>query len=71
MKRMTALLLAALMLLCLAACSNGKEEIKPNGPAQGRIKLDDDVVYRIGIVQLVQHDALDSATQGFMDALAE
>ncbi len=27
--------------------------------------------YRIGIIQLIQHDALDQATQGFMDALKE
>jgi len=28
-------------------------------------------VYSVGICQLVQHDALDAATQGFMDALTE
>ena len=71
MKKTIALLLAALMLLCLAACSNGKDAIQPNGPAQGRIQVDDGVVFRVGIVQLVQHEALDRATQGFMDALAE
>ena len=27
--------------------------------------------YTIGICQLVQHDALDAATQGFMDAVTE
>ena len=27
--------------------------------------------YKVGICQLVQHDALDAATQGFMDALTE
>ena len=31
----------------------------------------DDGTYNIGICQLVQHDALDAATQGFMDALTE
>ena len=31
----------------------------------------DDVVYNVGICQLVQHDALDAATQGFMDALTD
>ncbi|MCD8221921.1 MAG: ABC transporter substrate-binding protein [Clostridiales bacterium] len=30
-----------------------------------------DVTYRVGICQLVQHDALDAATQGFRDALTE
>ena len=27
--------------------------------------------FRVGICQLVTHDALDAATQGFMDALTE
>ncbi len=31
----------------------------------------DDGVYNIGICQLVQHEALDAATQGFKDALTE
>ncbi|MCC8127329.1 MAG: ABC transporter substrate-binding protein [Clostridiales bacterium] len=30
-----------------------------------------DVTYKVGICQLVQHDALDAATQGFRDALTE
>ena len=31
----------------------------------------DDTVYHVGICQLVQHEALDAATEGFMDALKE
>ena len=31
----------------------------------------DDAAYTVGICQLVQHEALDAATQGFMDALNE
>ncbi len=31
----------------------------------------DDVTYTVGICQLMQHEALDAATQGFMDALTE
>ena len=30
-----------------------------------------DKVYNIGICQLVQHDALDAATEGFHDALVD
>ena len=54
MKKLTALLLAALLSLSLAAC----------GAA-------DDAQYHIGIVQLVQHDALDAAADGFMDAVRD
>ena len=31
----------------------------------------EDATYSIGIIQLVQHPALDAATQGFRDALTE
>ncbi|MBQ8506272.1 MAG: ABC transporter substrate-binding protein [Clostridia bacterium] len=31
----------------------------------------EETTYNVGICQLVQHDALDAATQGFMDALTE
>jgi putative ABC transport system substrate-binding protein len=31
----------------------------------------DDTVYTVGICQLMQHDALDAATQGFQDALVD
>ncbi|MBQ8655212.1 MAG: ABC transporter substrate-binding protein [Clostridia bacterium] len=31
----------------------------------------EDKVYNVGVLQLVQHDALDSATQGFIDALTD
>jgi len=55
MKKVFAVILAALMLLSMTACG---------APA-------DDGKYHVGICQLVQHDALDAATQGFMDALKE
>ena len=53
MKRIVALLLGVLMIFGLTACGSAGDEAK----------------YNIGIVQLVQHEALDRATQGFMDAV--
>lgn len=50
MKKIVAILLAAMMLLCSAAAL---------GEAQ----------YKVGVIQLVTHEALDAATQGFIDAL--
>ena len=56
MKRVLALILTTLMLLGLCACGDSGA---------------DDGVYKVGIVQLMQHVALDQATQGFQDALKD
>ena len=58
MKKTISLILAALMLVSLAACG------APDAPAAAE-------KYTVGICQLVQHPALDAATQGFQDALTE
>ena len=60
MKKIIAIVCAALMLLSLAACQSA-----------GSSTDQDDGKYVVGICQLVTHDALDAATQGFMDALVE
>ena len=57
MKKILALALALVMVMTMAA-------IAPAAQA-------DDASYTIGICQLVQHAALDAATQGFRDALTE
>ena len=61
MKKIIAVICAALMLLSLAACGTAAEETTPDG---GKI-------YNIGICQLVQHEALDAATEGFKQALVD
>ena len=55
MKKVIAIVLAVMMLCAVTAC--------------GGESADD--TYTIGICQLVQHPALDAATQGFKDALTE
>ena len=55
MKKILAIVLAAAMLLSMTACG-------------AAAKKD---TYVVGICQLVQHEALDAATQGFIDALNE
>lgn len=59
MKRTLALIVTAIMLLSLCACGTAD---KPK---------DDKDVYSIGIVQLMQHIALDQATEGFQKALKD
>ena len=57
MKRLLALIMTTLMLMSLLAGCGAASEAKDG--------------YTVGIVQLVQHVALDQATQGFQDALTE
>ena len=69
MKRFTALSAAAILAVSvLAGCGGGSSSAKATEAASSG---GDDTVYKIGICQLVQHEALDRATQGFKDALTE
>jgi len=60
LKRVLASLITLLMVIGLAGCA-----AKTETPAPQAEKVN------IGIVQIVQHPALDSARQGFLDALAD
>ena len=62
-KKLLALLLAGAATLTLAACGGSGGDSSQNGDTP------DDKVYKVGISQLVTHDALDAATKGFQDAL--
>ena len=62
MKKLISLVLAAVIALSLVACGSGnKDKDTDTG----------DKTYKVGVVQLVQHEALDAATKGFTDALKE
>ena len=65
MKKALAILLAVMMIAGLCACGSSGGEKTPAEPSTS------DKTYHIGICQLVQHVALDAATQGFKDALTE
>ena len=60
MKKLISLVLAAVMALSLVACGSGSKD-----------KDTSDKTYKVGVVQLIQHEALDAATKGFTDALKE
>ena len=67
MKKLIALLLAAMMVLALVACGNTAEETKATeAPAADNAEAKH---YTIGICQFLPHPALDKATEGFMDAV--
>ncbi|MDY2719375.1 MAG: ABC transporter substrate-binding protein [Candidatus Faecousia sp.] len=67
-KKILAMLLAAAMILTLAACA-GTEPTSEAGTTAAN--SDNAKTYTVGVCQLVQHEALDAATQGFVDALTE
>ncbi|HKK95314.1 MAG TPA: ABC transporter substrate-binding protein [Anaerovoracaceae bacterium] len=57
-KKVLAILICAIMALTLSSCGGAETEDESSADT-----------YNVGICQLVQHVALDSATQGFKDAL--
>ncbi len=63
--------LTAAMLLGLTACSGGTASNPSTEPNTGSGDGSDGKTYTIGVVQQMQHEALDAATQGFQDALTE
>ena len=74
MKLTAAALAAALIPMTLAGCGSSAKTETSAADAAADTTADataDGDVYHIGICQLVQHDALDRATQGFKDAIIE
>ena len=81
MKKALSLAMAAAMTMGLAACGStaSSTAAADSTPAASTAESEetsaaestDGKVYTVGICQLVQHDALDAATQGFKDALTE
>lgn len=77
MKKALSLLMAVTMTLGLAACGSSASTGTESSSAASTTDTAETsaagtgTVYKVGICQLVQHDALDAATQGFKDALTE
>lgn len=71
MKKLIALVLTLCMALCLAACGSAPAPAATEASSAAETPAAEDEVYTVGICQLVQHPALDEATQGFIDTLTE
>ena len=67
MKKITGIIAASMaMALAVTACGNSAEPAEKNSAEEGDAK-----VYTVGIVQQLEHPALDAATEGFQDKLTE
>ena len=83
MKKAVSLMMAAAMTMGLAACGSSASTDTAASTADAASTTEaaestadsaaaaDGKVYNVGICQLVQHEALDAATQGFQDKLKE
>ncbi|SDB43271.1 putative ABC transport system substrate-binding protein [Pseudobutyrivibrio sp. YE44] len=76
MKKAISLLAAMTLAISLVGCGTDAAAKKEADKAQGETTTeqatsDADSTYNVGIIQLVQHPALDAATEGFQAALAE
>ena len=69
-KKLLAVLLALAMIFVLVAC--GTATTTTEAPEEASEAASGDAgAYHVGVVQLVQHPALDAATEGFQDKLTE
>ena len=78
LKKLTAVLCTLVMLLALCACGNtaapAAEPTEAPAAEESAAPSDDvaaDQTFVVGICQLVQHEALDAATEGFKQALTD
>ena len=71
MKKFTAALAAAALMMTAVGCGSANTGDTADTTAAADNAAAEGKTYNIGIVQLVQHEALDAATQGFMDTLTE
>lgn len=70
MKKLTAICMALVMTAALAGCG-GKDSQSGAGTSGSGSTDNSEKTYTVGICQLVQHEALDAATEGFKAALTE
>ena len=82
MKRAASLVLALVLALALAACSSGEPQTEAGTegaetqgqtgePSGGDETQGGDILYKIGVSQLIEHPALDASYEGFVAALAD
>ena len=69
MKKLVSLILSVLMIFALAACNSGNTPAPTSEPSPE--PTEETTVLHIGVLQLLTHDALDAAFEGFKAGLEE
>lgn len=70
-KKVAAFALAAMMALSMTACGDSQDAGNAGNAGGTENGGDAAKTYTVGVCQLIEHPALDAATQGFQDALKE
>ena len=71
MKRFLAAVVAVTTALALTACGSSSTNTTTDDKSAESTETTDDTTYKIGVLQLTQHAALDKANEGFIAALGE
>lgn len=71
MKRFLAAVVAVTTALALTACGSSSTNTTTDNKSAESTETTDDTTYKIGVLQLTQHAALDKANEGFIAALDE
>ena len=71
MKRFLAAVVAVTTALALTACGSSSTNTTTDDKTSENTENTDDTTYKIGVLQLTQHAALDKANEGFIAALDE
>ncbi len=76
MKKLLSVIMASALTLSLVACGTDSAAQKeadsaPEPAAEETVVSDEAKTYNVGVIQLVQHPALDAATEGFEKALKD
>ncbi|MBU5464040.1 ABC transporter substrate binding protein [Anaerotignum sp. MSJ-24] len=71
MKRFLATVVAVTTALALTACGSSSTNTTTDDKSAENTETTDDTTYKIGVLQLTQHAALDKANEGFIAALDE
>ncbi|MBQ7147824.1 MAG: ABC transporter substrate-binding protein [Pseudobutyrivibrio sp.] len=76
MKKLLSVIMASALALSLVACGTDSAAQKeadsaPEPAAEETVVSDEAKTYNVGVIQLVQHPALDAATEGFEKALKD